>query len=90
MAYPLAIMRVLTRWNVPVPSSKQLRATLKGLLRAHINEHGKETTAPRRRQSFLFKMLEAVCAKNNNATDHDTVMGTTLLKVMWRSGHRLG
>eukprot|EP00965_Chrysotila_dentata_P023187 768587-Pleurochrysis_carterae.AAC.1 len=52
--------------------------------------HGKEDTAPRRRQPFLYKMLETLCAKNNGATDHDTIMGTTLLKVMWRSGHRLG
>eukprot|EP00965_Chrysotila_dentata_P157059 5188430-Pleurochrysis_carterae.AAC.2 len=35
-------------------------------------------------------MLQALCVRNNSSPQHDTRTGTALLKVMWRSGHRLG
>eukprot|EP00965_Chrysotila_dentata_P023800 788386-Pleurochrysis_carterae.AAC.2 len=61
LAYPLAVMRVLHRWSVPVPSTKQLRLAL-GLMRTYVNVYGKHALAPRRQQPFLYKMLQAICA----------------------------
>eukprot|EP00965_Chrysotila_dentata_P015317 506739-Pleurochrysis_carterae.AAC.1 len=69
-------------------------------MRTYVNVYGKHALAPRRQQPFLYKMLQAVCALQPSshvdgrqwdpASSHDNFIGVTLLKVMWRSGHRLG
>eukprot|EP00965_Chrysotila_dentata_P177902 5876970-Pleurochrysis_carterae.AAC.1 len=62
--------------------------------------YGKHSLAPRRQQPFLYQMLVTICElqERTNVAGrlwspslvHDDFMGVTLLKVMWRSGHRLG
>eukprot|EP00965_Chrysotila_dentata_P079471 2620643-Pleurochrysis_carterae.AAC.1 len=61
MAYPLAVMRTLQRWSVPVPQTRQLRSALRGLMRSYVNVYGKNALAPRRQQPFLYKMLSDIC-----------------------------
>eukprot|EP00965_Chrysotila_dentata_P096307 3182775-Pleurochrysis_carterae.AAC.1 len=93
-------MRTLQRWGVQIPSTKQLRSALDGLMWTYVNVYGKDALAPRRQQPFLYKMLQRLCdlpeptvingERWSPSTNHDNFMGVTLLKVMWRSGHRLG
>eukprot|EP00965_Chrysotila_dentata_P003225 104735-Pleurochrysis_carterae.AAC.1 len=90
MAYPLAVMRTLQRWGVPIPDTKQLRSALDGLMRTYVNVYGKDALAPRRQQPFLYAMLLRICnlpgetvvngKQWSPATDHDNFMGLTLLK----------
>ena len=45
-AYPLAIIRVFSRWGVPMPSYKMLKAAVGGLARTYIDYHGPYSMAP--------------------------------------------
>eukprot|EP00965_Chrysotila_dentata_P123705 4089367-Pleurochrysis_carterae.AAC.1 len=69
-------------------------------MRTYVNTYGKHALAPRRQQPFLYKMLVRICELPHHtrivghpwslAAVRDNFIGLTLLKVMWRSGHRLG
>eukprot|EP00965_Chrysotila_dentata_P074114 2447747-Pleurochrysis_carterae.AAC.1 len=54
-------MRILQRWGVQLPSTKQLRSALDGLMRTFVSTYGKAALAPRRQQPCLFKMLQRIC-----------------------------
>eukprot|EP00965_Chrysotila_dentata_P082897 2735348-Pleurochrysis_carterae.AAC.2 len=98
-AYPLAIIRVLKRWGVAVPSAGALKHTLAGLMRTYVNVYGKDVLSPQRRQPFLFAMLRRICELQRHTivagvawepvADNLNRVGLTPLKVMWRTGHWL-
>ena len=46
LAYPLAIIRAFARWDIPMPSYKQLTAAVAGCCRAYLAYHGPGSSAP--------------------------------------------
>ena len=100
MAYPLAIVRLFGRMKVPMPTAKVLKAELQGLTRRYVARYGKAVLAPRRQQPMLFSMVQRVCelrdgrrvGKSVWSRDSDRLTRTAvrILRVGWRTGHRLG
>ena len=62
LAYPLAIVRIFSRWGVQMPSYKLLKATLGGLLRLYIAYHGPYSLAPRRAEPMKFSMMRQMAS----------------------------
>eukprot|EP00965_Chrysotila_dentata_P159893 5281726-Pleurochrysis_carterae.AAC.3 len=69
-------------------------------MRSYVNVYGKEAISPSLSQPFPFTMLISICALRdadyvgnevrNPSLNRVNIVGLTLLKVMWRTGHRLG
>ena len=98
LAYPLAIIRIFQRWQVALPSVRNVRAQIRGLLRVAVNVFGPGSLAPRRKEPFTMDMLRAICAIPNGAsvgahTWHAespiTILVTDLMCFLLRTGFRL-
>ena len=76
LAYPLAIIRIFSRWHVPMPSYKALKAATAGLARDYLAYHGPHSLAPRRAEPMKFAMVRAIWRKPLNA-------GTSVGQVPW-------
>ena len=57
LAYPLAIVRIFSRWSVAMPSYKLLKAAVAGLSRAYLAYHGPYSLAPHRAEPMKFSMV---------------------------------
>ena len=104
LAYPLAIVRVFTRWGVMMPSYKLLKSALSGLMRMYIAYHGPYSLAPRRAEPFLFPMVRTIVAiadgtvmnvggrasRTWRLADHDCFMFTALVCFLMVTAFRLG
>ena len=98
-SYVLALIRIFRRWKVILPPAKCVKDELNGLLRAFVTIYGKAALQPRRREPLLFSMLEALCNISEGAllkrglvwtrSRHDCRAFERMLKVGWRTGHRL-
>ena len=52
LAYPLAIIRIFSRWSIPMPGYKMLKAAAAGLARDYVRYHGPHSLAcPRTRRA---------------------------------------
>ena len=98
LAYPLAIIRIFQRWQVVLPSIKNVRAQVRGLLRVAVNVFGPGFLAPRRKEPFTMDMLRAVCAIPDgtrigahtwHAEAPVTILVTDLMCFLLRTGFRL-
>jgi len=98
LAYPLAIIRIFQRWQVALPSVRNVRAQIRGLLRVAVNVFGPGFLAPRRKEPFTTDMLRAVCAIPDGAsvgahTWHAespiTILVTDLMCFLLWTGFRL-
>lgn len=98
LAYPLAIIRVLGRWGVVMPSYKQLKASLAYLSRLYLAFHGPYSLSPRRAEpmkySMVLRMNELVETQVGRIwwTDSCTpvFMFRRLNIILWPTGFRLG
>ena len=57
LAYPLAIIRVFSRWGIAMPGFKALQSQLAGLQRAYLAYHGPKSLAPVRAEPMRFSMV---------------------------------
>ena len=46
LAYPLAIIRIFSRWSIPLPGYKMLKAAAAGLSRDYVRYHGPHSLSP--------------------------------------------
>ena len=100
LAYPLAIIRIFSRWSVPMPGYKMLKAAAAGLSRDYVRYHGPHSLAPVRAEPMKFSMVRDMCAiptdgravSNFTWTDasHEVFVFRRLVRVLMFSGLRLG
>lgn len=99
--YVLAVVRILNREHVPMPSAKHVERNLAGLMRAFKTIYGHEALMPGRKQPFtpaMWARIEALSegfplpgrrpwSPLNRHRDRNLLR---LGRVLWRTGHRLG
>ena len=99
LAYPLAMIRIFSRWGVPMPGYKMLKAALNGIARAYVLHHGPYSMAPRRSEPMKFATVRALHAIPDGDTvgslawrydDQDIFMFRRLNCVMIVTAFRLG
>ena len=100
LAYPLAIIRIFSRWSIPMPGYKMLKAAAAGLARDYVRYHGPHSLAPVRAEPMKFSMVRAMCAIPTDGrtlahfswTDacHEVFVFRRLIRVLMVSGLRLG
>lgn len=100
LAYPLAIIRIFSRWSIPMPGYKMLKAAAAGLARDYVRYHGPHSLAPIRAEPMKFSMVRAMCAIPTDGrtlaqfawTDacHEVFVFRRLIRVLMVSGLRLG
>ena len=100
LAYPLAIIRIFSRWGIAMPGFKALQAQLAGLQRAYLAYHGPKSLAPIRAEPMRFLMVRQIhdipCdgslkigSRVWNDNDHDVFMFRRLNAINIRGGWRL-
>ena len=100
LAYPLAIIRIFSRWSIPMPGYKMLKAAAAGLARDYVRYHGPHSLSPVRAEPMKFAMVRAMCAipTDNRTiarfawadTCHEVFVFRRLIRVLMVSGLRLG
>ena len=98
LAYPLAIVRIFSRWGIAMPSYKLLKASLAHLSRLYLAYHGPYSLAPRRAEPMKHAMMVHMATLNNVTIgrlafcddEHDVFMFKRLVAVMWFTAFRLG
>ena len=100
LAYPLAIIRIFSRWSIPMPGYKMLKAAAAGLARDYVRYHGPHTLSPVRAEPMKFSMVRAMCAIPTDGrtiarfawadTCHEVFVFRRLIRVLMVSGLRLG
>ena len=99
LAYPLAIIRIFSRWGVPMPSYKMLKSAVGGLSRTYLSYHGPYSLAPTRAEPMKFSMVRALNAIPDGARvgsltwahdNHDVFMFRRLNRLMIVTALRLG
>ena len=100
LAYPLAIIRIFSRWGIAMPGFKSLQAELAGLQRAYLAYHGPKSLAPIRAEPMRFLMVRQIhdilCdgsiiigRRTWNDSSHDVFMFRRLNAINIRGGWRL-
>ena len=101
LAYPLALIRIFSRWGVSMPGFKTLKTQLDGLMRQYLAYHGPHSLAPKRAEPMKFSMVNDI---NNipldtgitinglawNENNHDVFMFRALSLFMIVTAFRLG
>ena len=103
LAYPLAIVRIFSRWSVAMPSYKLLKAAVAGLSRAYLAYHGPYSLAPHRAEPMKFSMVRdmvRISAQPNSPAkiggltwsddDQNVFIFRRLICVMMFTAFRLG
>lgn len=97
-AYPLAIIRIFSRWGIHLPSYKQIKASLAHLSRLYIAYHGPYSLAPQRAEPMKYSMVLRMHALSAhqvgrfqwNDSCQPVFMFRRLNLVLWPTGFRLG
>ena len=100
LAYPLAIIRIFSRWSIPMPGYKMLKAAAAGLARDYVRYHGPHSLSPVRSEPMKFSMVRDLCnipvdgraisRFSWTETSHEVFIFRRLVRVLIVSGLRLG
>lgn len=98
LAYPLAVIRVHSRWGVQLPPAKAIKAALNHLSRMYIAVHGQYSLAPKRAEPMRFSMVldmnrlpEGTMVGHIQWSDtlHDVFVFRRLSPFLFDTAHRL-
>ena len=100
LAYPLAIIRIFSRWSISMPGYKMLKSAAAGLSRDYIRYHAPHSLSPVRSEPMKFSMVRDMCHIPVDGrtisrfswtdTSHEVFIFRRLVRVLIVSGLRLG